>query len=474
MVFNEARLFTIATIQHVVYSEQLPALLGEFAMSTEADMQLSDKMKKLDPNRPSPRIFNEFATAAFRYGHAAQPTHQVTKDDKYNSVNSDRLKNLYFDPHWFIVDGPGAVCRGAMTENGITPGTKWVSDTRNDFFQVNGVGVDLFSINVSRGRDHGLARYKKMRKWCQANYPRLYEDWEGMDSHWNQLVGQFYRSKDWEVDLYIGLLSELEAKGSELGPTNTCIIMHQFKQLKLGDKFWYENENFFMSQEKLDTVKDLNLAKIICLTMDGMDRVPDMPYIGDGIEFGGKVRKMVKCENLIKDLDLSAGWGVESTTTDAPTAAPTTEQTTEPSVAPTTAAPTEPPTSPVTEPQTPRPTVDNTDEPICDFDADNRRISCGGIGFDNDSLEKMHFRLRLTHAYPIDVNGQRLAVKAQAVKELDLSDNPDLTDNEIFLHVIKDFPNLRELFMANTGITLSKDEIKAANGNIRLIKTKPV
>ena len=458
-----------------VKSEQLPALLGEFAMSTEADMQLSDKMKKLDPNRPSPRIFNEFATAAFRYGHAAQPTHQVTKDDKYNSVNSDRLKNLYFDPHWFIVDGPGAVCRGAMTENGITPGTKWVSDTRNDFFQVNGVGVDLFSINVSRGRDHGLARYKKMRKWCQANYPRLYEDWEGMDTHWNQLVGQFYRSKDWEVDLYIGLLSELEGKGSELGPTNTCIIMHQFKQLKLGDKFWYENENFFVSQAKLDTVKDLNLAKIICLTMDGMDRVPDMPYIGDGIEFGGKVRKMVKCENLIKDLDLTAGWGVDdsatttdaptdaptttttttstttttttvpeptdittttttpiettttktttttttsttTTTTEAPTAAPTTEQTTEPSVAPTTAEPTEPPTSttmatlaptdpptepptePVTEPQTPRPTVDNTDEPICDFDAENRRISCGGIGFDNDSLEKMHFRLRLTHA----------------------------------------------------------------------------
>merc|ERR1712156_76400 len=175
-----------------------------------------------------------------------------------------------------------------------------------------------------------------------------------------------------------------------------------------------------------------------------------------------------------------------TTTTEAPTAPPTT---TEPSVAPTTAAPTEaptstagetvapteppiaPPTVPVTEPQTPRPTVDNSDEPICDFDADNRRIDCDGIGFDNDSLEKMHFRLRLTHAYPIDVNGNRLAVKAQAVKELNLSNNPNLTDNEIFLHVIKDFPNLRELFMANTGITLSKDEIKAANGNIRLIKT---
>ena len=52
-------------------------------MSTEADMQLKDKMQKLDPNRPLPHIFNEFATAAFRYGHAAQPTHQTTKGNCY-------------------------------------------------------------------------------------------------------------------------------------------------------------------------------------------------------------------------------------------------------------------------------------------------------------------------------------------------------------------------------------------------------
>ena len=148
-------------------------------MSTEADMQLSDKMIPLDPDRPSPRIFNEFATAAFRYGHAAQPTHQTTKDRRYNEINSDRLKNLYFDPHWFIVDGPGAVCRGAMTENGITPGTKWVSDTRNDFFQVNGVGVDLFSINVSRGRDHGLKSYNEYRVACNLKRAHNFDDLAG-------------------------------------------------------------------------------------------------------------------------------------------------------------------------------------------------------------------------------------------------------------------------------------------------------
>ena len=41
----------------------------------------------------------------------------------------------------------------------------------------------------------------------------------------------------------------------------------------------------------------------------------------------------------------------------------------------------------------------------------------------------------------------RLSVKSQAIKELDLSNSPAMNDNEIFLHVIKDFPNLRELYI---------------------------
>ena len=103
-------------------------ILSVILNGTHKGKKLSKKMLKLDDNRPSPRIFNEFAAAAFRYGHSAQADKHVTKDTKYNDISEDRLSNLYFDPHFVIVDGPGAACRGAMTEHGIKPGTHWVKE----------------------------------------------------------------------------------------------------------------------------------------------------------------------------------------------------------------------------------------------------------------------------------------------------------------------------------------------------------
>lgn len=135
-VFNEARLFVIAAMQQVAYREEIPALLGERAISITPGLQPAVNMIPLNPNRPSPAVFNEFTTAAFRYGHSAQPEFLHTKNSKFQTQNSGRLADNYFDPHMLVVDGPGAICRGAMTQMGIKPGPGFVDDTLHNFFQV--------------------------------------------------------------------------------------------------------------------------------------------------------------------------------------------------------------------------------------------------------------------------------------------------------------------------------------------------
>lgn len=50
----------------------------------------------------------------------------------------------------------------------------------------------------------------------------------------------------------------------------------------------------------------MNLAKVICLTMEDMDTVPDMPFIGDDTVFNGKVREYKMCKDYMPKLDLSA------------------------------------------------------------------------------------------------------------------------------------------------------------------------
>ena len=44
-----------------------------------------------------------------------------------------------------------------------------------------------------------------------------------------------------DVDLYIAGLAETPVPGGLLGPTFTCILSRQFRDIKNGDRLWHEN-----------------------------------------------------------------------------------------------------------------------------------------------------------------------------------------------------------------------------------------
>ena len=53
----------------------------------------------------------------------------------------------------------------------------------------------------------------------------------------------FFRSPA-DIDIFTGALSERPVFGGLVGPTNACILGNQFRRLKLGDRFFYENPFF--------------------------------------------------------------------------------------------------------------------------------------------------------------------------------------------------------------------------------------
>ena len=105
-------------------------------------------------------------------------------------------------------------------------------------------GMDLFAINIARGRDHGIPGYYKYFEKLQTD-PKckpLYQKWiksgglstttKKIDKLYEKENGQaLYESRD-DIDLYVGILLETHLDGADIGPTGACIQMRQFKILK--------------------------------------------------------------------------------------------------------------------------------------------------------------------------------------------------------------------------------------------------
>jgi peroxidase len=47
------------------------------------------------------------------------------------------------------------------------------------------------------------------------------------------------------LELWVGGLLENKVPGSKLGPTFMCLLVDQFRRLRDGDRFWYENPGVF-------------------------------------------------------------------------------------------------------------------------------------------------------------------------------------------------------------------------------------
>lgn len=101
-------------------------------------------------------------------------------------------------------------------------------------------GLDLVSLNIQRGRDHGIPGYTKWREYCGLPKPLKFTDLTSvMDPEALDGISKLYDNVD-DVDLYTGALAELPKGDGLIGPTFTCLIARQFERLQLGDRYYYE------------------------------------------------------------------------------------------------------------------------------------------------------------------------------------------------------------------------------------------
>ena len=269
-VFEQARRLVIAQIQHITYREFLPALLGAKALK-------SYRGYKEDIN---PTIFNEFSAAAYRLGHSMLSDQILRLDATGASIAGGPLplRDAFFAAPTILQERNDLdpILRGLASQTHQRIDNKVVSGIRNFLFGAPGQGgLDLASLNIQRGRDHGLASYNETREALGLARVSDFDEITS-DATLAQALAQTYGTVD-DIDLWVGGLAEdpLLEQGSQLGLLFHTILVQQFTLLRDGDRFWYERD---LSKNDLDRVRKMSLADFIRLNTGIGDELQDYVF----------------------------------------------------------------------------------------------------------------------------------------------------------------------------------------------------
>lgn len=280
-IFQEARKILGAQMQHITYNEFLPILLGK-KLATKIGIT-SDPQSREDVYDPKvdPSIANNFASAAFRFAHTLLPgLFQATKDN--TTQGSIELHKMLFNPYSLWSEGGIDKAIELSVNNAVSRVDRFFTiELTEKLFEKNNAeenipicGLDLVSLNIQRGRDHGLPSYPVFRKHC--GFPAI-KTWEQMaaaiEPESLKSIQEIYDTPD-DVDFYTGALSEPPIEGSIFGPVLTCIVSDQFLRIKKGDSYWYERKLGIQAftPKQLKEIYKTTLSSIICRNSDAIDR----------------------------------------------------------------------------------------------------------------------------------------------------------------------------------------------------------
>ncbi|XP_050346823.1 peroxidase isoform X2 [Nymphalis io] len=288
IVFQEARRILGAQMQHITYAEFLPAILGQDVMwALNLTLQNEGYSTMYDPT-VNPSIANHFSSAAFRFAHTLLPGLIHNVDASTGTISYTHLHEILFNPYMLYQDkGPKYAVKSALNTPVHSVDPHITSELSEHMFERRGAangsagatasplpcGLDLVSLNIQRGRDHGLPAYPAWRQHCGFERPRTFDDLaEFFDESSMGRISKIYKSVD-DIDLYTGALAE-DPKGRLLGPTLTCLIADQFLRLKVGDRFWYEtsDETVRFTAEQLVEIRKTTLAGVICANEGLLDQ----------------------------------------------------------------------------------------------------------------------------------------------------------------------------------------------------------
>lgn len=199
--------------------------------------QKSSHCGHYDPNLDA-SINNEFVTATLRKFHTYLNSNVNLYSENGTKYNSMRLSVTMFNPA-LILPNYLAVLRGMLYDPIASKSIVFTEELRSYFARNKcGIGIDLFTMDLMRGRDVGVVPYIKCFEKCVAIRIRCWRDLKPfIEEAYLPLLQKIYLNVD-DIDLMIGILAEKKIYG-EYGAIGACIFAEQFRGLKFGNRFFY-------------------------------------------------------------------------------------------------------------------------------------------------------------------------------------------------------------------------------------------
>lgn len=237
-IYQRARKIVGAEIQAITYREFLPAVgvnLPDYTMYQPM---------------VNPAIANEFSTAAYRLHSTINETLLRLEEDGTSIPEGCLdLVDAFFSPATLSEGGIEPLLRGLASQSQQSNDTHIVDALRNQLFTVfdpdsGGLisnATDLASINIMRGRDHGLGFYNDTRDALSLPRAASFADVTTDPVVQAALESAYGAGNVAQLDLFVGILAEDDLPGCIMGKLGMALLEDQFLRLRDADRFWFEN-----------------------------------------------------------------------------------------------------------------------------------------------------------------------------------------------------------------------------------------
>ncbi|XP_054169228.1 peroxidasin-like [Oppia nitens] len=292
-IYQESRKIVGSEMQFITYYHWLPHILGHQGTSNLG--KYKDYNKHMNPS-----VANVFATAALRFGHTLINPILLRLNETYQPITQFEshlsLHKAFFAPQRLVEEGGiDPLIRGLLFAPSKRPKSDQIMNnqlTEHLFELARDVALDLGAINIQRGRDHGLPSYNDWRKYCNLSLANTFDDLKNEIKNQNirLKLKQIYGNPN-NIDLWVGAVSEDILESAKVGPTFHCLLVEQFRRLRDGDRFYFENSNVLTTEQMIE-IKKTSLARIICDNSDNITAITSDVFIQP------KHQTWINCQDL--------------------------------------------------------------------------------------------------------------------------------------------------------------------------------